>query len=169
MKGKPRKKAEGTVLLDVVYSGPLGTGYRREVRRGIELKESHTLVDLHEIIQKEMGWDDPHLYSFFMDGNAWSKNLDQEYLCPALFRVYVQGKRAYCSVDYIWYPGGRMPKSAGIELGELKLRRRRRFLYLFDFGDQHHFSVKVVGFGEVRKGEKYPKVLESKGKPPPQY
>jgi len=63
----------------------------------------------------------------------------------------------------------RRPRSADTPIKTLELRKRRRFLYLFDFGDQHHFKIKVVGFGEAKKGEKYPKLVESAGKSPPQY
>jgi len=164
-----------TVIFRVTYLGTLGTGWKEEVSRVIELKETQTLVDLHEAIQESMGWDDPHLYSFFMDGKAWSQNLDQEYVHPQLYR-YLKGKRAMLPVDFMWYPTEnfllhmeRRPRSADTQIKKLMLRSGRRFLYLFDFGDQHHFKIKVVGFGEAKKGEKYPKLVESAGEPPPQY
>ena len=164
-----------TLIFKVTYLGHLGAGWKEEVSRVIELRETQTLVDLHNAIQEEMGWDDPHLYSFFMDGKVWSQNLEQEYVHPQLHR-YLQGKRAMLSVDYMWYPTEnfpwrmeRRPRSADTPIKTLELRKRRRFLYLFDFGDQHHFKIKVVGFGEAKKGEKYPKLVESAGKSPPQY
>jgi len=173
---KSRKSSERrTIIFKVTYLGTLGTGWKREVSRTIELKETQTLVDLHDAIQKTMGWDDPHLYSFFMDGKVWGRNLDQEYTHPQLYR-YLQGKRAMLPVDYMWYPTEnflwhmeRRPRSADTPIETLKLRKGRRFLYLFDLGDQHHFKIKVVGFGGAKRGEKYPKLLESTGKSPPQY
>ena len=159
----------------MIYLGPLGGGWKKEVSRTIEFKETQTLADLHDAIQQAMGWDGPHLYSFFMDGKLWTPNLDQEYVHPQLHR-YLQGERAMLSVDHMWYPTEgllwfmeRRPRSAAVPIETLGLRKGRRFLYLFDFGDQHHFRVKVVGFADVKKGEKYPRLLESIGKPPPQY
>lgn len=174
---KLRKSSKNrTVLFKVTYLGQLGVGWGEEVSRVIELKETQTLNDLHEAIQRSLGWTDPHLYSFFMDGKKWGDS-DQEYVHPQLHK-HLQGKRALLYVDYMWYPGipetmwysgPRTPKSADAKIQTLGLRKGRRFLYLFDYGDQHHFKVKVIGFGEVKKGEKYPKLLESIGKSPPQY
>ena len=80
---KSRKNLENmTLIFKVTYLSHLGTGWKEEVSRVIELKETQTLVDLHNAIQEEMGWDDPHLYSFFMDGKVWSQNLEQEYVHP---------------------------------------------------------------------------------------
>lgn len=175
MRKRKQSSENRTVIFNVTYLGHLGTGWKEEVSRRIELKETQTLVDLHRAIQESLGWDDPHLYSFFMDGKAWSRNLEQEYVHPQLHR-YLKGKRAMLSVDYMWYPTEsflwsmeRRPRSADTPIEALKLRKGRRFLYLFDFGDQHHFKIKVIGFGEVKKGEKYPKLVESTGKSPPQY
>lgn len=55
-------------------------------------------------------------------------------------------------------------------LDELKLRRGRRFWYIFDFGDDHRFSVDVLG---TRTGDPTldaaPRILETHGEPPAQY
>jgi hypothetical protein len=61
--------------------GGFGTDLK-EVSRVIELKETQTLVDLHQAIQESMGWEDPHLYLFFMDGKRWSGEKGQVYRCP---------------------------------------------------------------------------------------
>lgn len=47
-----------TIIFKVTYLGPLGTG-QKEVSRTIELKETQTLVDLHNAIQEYMGWMTP--------------------------------------------------------------------------------------------------------------
>jgi len=176
MKSKSRKDPNcRTIIFEVTYLGTLGTGWKRVISRVIELKETQTLVDLHNAIQDSIGWTDPHLYAFFMDGEVWGRDLNQEYLAPSMYRA-LHGKKAMLPVDFMWYPTEnflwhmeRRPRGADTQIKKLMLRRGRRFLYLFDFGDQHHFKIKVIGFGEAKKGEKYPKLVGSAGKPPHQY
>jgi len=45
----------------------------------------------------------------------------------------------------------------------------QKFLFVFDFGDDHQFGINVEGFGEAEKGKEYPCILEEKGKAPRQY
>jgi hypothetical protein len=46
---------------------------------------------------------------------------------------------------------------------------RKEFLFLFDYGDEWHFGVKLVRSGEVEPGARYPRVLAGQGEAPPQY
>jgi Plasmid pRiA4b ORF-3-like protein len=46
---------------------------------------------------------------------------------------------------------------------------RKEFLFLFDYGDEWRFGVKLVRRGEVEPGARYPRVLASQGEAPPQY
>lgn len=142
-----------TVIFMVDYLGHCGSGFRRKVARRIELKETQKLDDLHEaIIYKSFKWDDPHLYSFFMDNKAYSKNREAEY-----------------SLETDNEFTGEKTNSSKTALKDLNLKMRQKFLFVFDFGDDHHFRITVNGFGEVQKGKKYPLLLEVKGKAPVQY
>ncbi|MCG2782717.1 MAG: plasmid pRiA4b ORF-3 family protein [Candidatus Altiarchaeales archaeon] len=148
------EKSNKTVIFDVIYMGQCGCGYEEEITRKIELKESQTLDDLHEaIIYKSFKWFDPHLYSFYLDNKPYSKNKKMEYSCDP-------------RPDPL---DGKVPNSSSIKLRELNLRKNQRFLFVFDFGDDHHVGIKVEGFGEIQKGKKYPSILEEKGKAPGQY
>ncbi len=51
------------------------------VRRSIEVREDHTLVELHKGIQKAFGWMNDHLYSFWLDGQFWGDR-STEYTAP---------------------------------------------------------------------------------------
>jgi hypothetical protein len=42
-------------------------------------------------------------------------------------------------------------------------------LFLFDYGDEWRFKVEVIGLGEKVPKARYPKVLATVGKTPPQY
>lgn len=46
-------------------------GYR-DVRRVIAVREDLTLVDLHYALQSAFGWDDDHLYAFWIGDGFWS-------------------------------------------------------------------------------------------------
>lgn len=149
-----KSNSQETVIFKVYYLGQCGCGFDREVTRKIELKESQTLDDLHEaIIYCSFGWDDPHMYSFHFDNQPYSKNRKLEYSCdpePDMF-------------------SGAEPNSTKTKLKDLNLKKSQKFLFIFDFGDDHQFGISVEGFGEIEKGKKYPDILEQKGKAPKQY
>ena len=155
MDGINMERSKKTIIFDVTYNGHFGDGYKHLVLRRIEMLENHTLVDLHNIIQKSIGWTDPHLYSFFMGNKAW-KNEDMEYTSTD------------ADMDILDI-ADQHPKLATIKIKQLNLRPRQRFLYVFDFGEDHHFKIKVTGFGTVQNGQKYPSLTHSEGISPKQY
>ena len=61
------------------------------------------------------------------------------------------------------------PNSTITKLKDLNLKKNQNFLFVFDFGDDHQFGIIVKDFSEIKKGIKYPNIMESKGKAPPQY
>lgn len=117
-----------------------------EVWRDIEIAEDQTLEDLHLTIQKAYKWSDDHLYSFFMDGEAWNKQSE------------------------IGSPWSEAPQSTHrATIDSLGLRARRKFLYLFDYGDNHEFDVTVLKINPVAAAAQYPRIVAKQGKAPPQY
>jgi len=150
---KSEAKSNKTIIFRIIYLGFGGGGFERKVERKIEMKETQTLDDLCEaIILKSFGWDDPHSYSFFFDNKPFSQNRKMEYSSNTE-EVDEYGK----------------PNSTGAKLKELKLKKGQKILFIFDFGDDHYFGIKVEGFGETQKGKKYPLILKEKGKAPEQY
>lgn len=145
---------ERTVIFQVNYLGQLGGGFSREVTRKIEMKESQTLDDLQNaIIYRSFGWDDPHLYSFFFDNTPYTRNRKMEYSCDTTPDPFDRGRANPTST----------------RLRRLNLKKGQKFLFLFDFGDDHHFGIRVEGFGEAATGKTYPLILEEKGRAPKQY
>jgi Plasmid pRiA4b ORF-3-like protein len=51
------------------------------VVRTVALAEEQTLEDLHELLRAEFGWDDPHLFSFWLSGRFWD-GPETEYAAP---------------------------------------------------------------------------------------
>ena len=55
-------------------------------------------------------------------------------------------------------------------LGSLELKRKQTFMYLFDYGSEWRFKVRVHAINENADPEaEYPRIVESVGKAPQQY
>ncbi len=149
-----------TVRVDVSVPGedpsaPPATVYRfkvslanhKDVWRTIDVRSNQTLEDLHYAIQDAFGWDDDHLYAFFLSGKAWDTS-------TAYFR-----------------PEGRQQgmRSARTRLDRLGLVPRKRCRYIFDFGDEWRHEVRVEKAGLSPDGDDYPRIVEEHGQAPPQY
>lgn len=64
----------------------------------------------------------------------------------------------------------RSRNSLETQLAALDLQPGQKFLYLFDFGDDHRFTVRVSAInGQAGPAGDYPRVVESVGKSPQQY
>jgi len=146
-------KESKTIVFQVQYLGQSSWRFPRKVTRKLELKDTQTLDDLHEtIIYKSFRWDDPHLYSFFMDNKSCSKNRDMEYSCDTEPDLFDEER-----------------KSSHTPLKALNLKQDQKFLFLFDCGDDHRFEITVEGFSNIKKRTRHPVILEEKGKAPNQY
>ena len=111
----------------------------------IEIAADQTLDDLHYAILGAVDFDSDHLYSFFMSGRAWDDST--EYASP-----YAEG-----------------PSADEVKIGDLSLRMKQKFLYLFDYGDEHRFEVQLVGINPEAPKGRYPRIVKSHGKAPRQY
>jgi len=117
----------------------------KKLYRTFEIGASATLEELHLAIQEAYQFDDDHLYAFFMDNKAWSRN-------------------------GIYDPrGDRAPFADDVQLGELDLYPGMRFLYLFDFGDCWQFEIDVLGFDPEAPEPEEARLVEAKGEAPDQY
>jgi hypothetical protein len=105
-----------------------------------------TLVALHELLRRAFGWDDDHLYSFWLDGEFWG-DPETEYTSP------VEPE-----------PGA---KTAEVELERLGLETGQEIAYVFDFGDEWRVRLRM---DEIRPAaNETAVVLEIRGQAPPQY
>lgn len=133
---------------------------RKSIWRRIAIKGSQTLDDLHEIIFDAFDRYDEHLYSFFFPLATGKMNVRKiyhesvEYTSPNAFE--------YGDVDD-------QKNACKAKINALKLKKGQVFYYLFDFGDEwwHEIMVEEID-AEAKKG-KYPRIVEQKGKSPPQY
>ena len=124
----------------------------RGVRRVIAVREDLTLVDLHYALQSAFGWDDDHLYAFWLDGRFWTSS-DEHFTRP-------------CAVGGA--AGAPASRSAAVRLDRLGLAEGRRIAYVFDFGDEWRVHLRVQEIADDG-GRPSPRLLSSVGAAPPQY
>ncbi len=115
--------------------------------RRIECTQAQTLHDLHGAIQAAFELDDEHLYAFFLNNRPWDQVFD--YSGPGVATTPRYATEAV--------------------LAELPLKINKRILYIFDFGDDLRYDVKVAGEGLADHALSYPRVIDGEGKAPPQY
>jgi hypothetical protein len=135
----------------------------KDIWRRIALKGSDTLEDLHGAIYVAFDRDEEHLYSFYVPplggkGTFRSRIRNAaEYTAPYSF----EGDSAF---------GTDAANAGETKIESLGFSPKRKFYYLFDFGDEwwHEITVEKTD-AEAEKGKKYPCILEKKGKSPPQY
>ena len=121
--------------------------HAKRIYRTIETLSEQTLEDLHLAIQDALDWDNDHLYSFFLN----SQRGDERYRFSSP-----------------WEEDATLWTDDGV-IGELGLTLKHKFLYLFDYGDQHEFEIEVVGIRTQAEPGEYPRVTDSKGDVPAQY
>lgn len=145
---------EPVFVLKVVLTG------WEDVWRRIAIRGNQTLDDLHEAIYKAFDRYDEHLYSFYLPkpgskGRARIRDA-KEYACPFMGDDDQFGDEP---------PGN----AAEAEMSSLGLKPRRKFHYLFDFGDEWWHDIAVEQIDAAAERGKYPRVLEKHGESPPQY
>src|SRR6266536_4828450 len=111
-------------ILGGMYAPPDAPSIWRE----IELKRDQTLADLGDVIPRAFGFDDDHLWSFFLSGRPWDRAT--EYVRLADSDITGGGEK---------HAAGSLPVADAPP--------RREFRFLFDYGDEWHFGVKVARKG----------------------
>ncbi len=120
-------------------------GYHR-VSRTLALSGRHSLEQLHTAIVDAFEFADDHLHAFFLNGHAW----DREF-------------------GYFSRPDVGQKGTTGTRLDSLDLVQYERFLYLFDYGDEHRFTVRALAIEAGAEEPNEPALIESVGVAPKQY
>lgn len=133
------------------------TCYDPKIWREIEISEDANLDNFHLAIQKAFNFYNDHLYSFFMDNKKWHS--DEEYTT----------REAESEAKY--KAGGARFKGFTDEkqLKNLNLQPKRKFIYLYDFGDNLDFTIEVKNLVEANEKLKNPKIIKENGIAPDQY
>jgi hypothetical protein len=113
----------------------------------IDLRSEQTLADLHDAIQKALRWDADHLYAFYISGEPFDD--DSVHNGPA--------------------EHAEPPFADEQPVGRLGLLPGHKFLYLFDFGDQHEMAVTLMEVKKQAGRGRYPRIVKHPAKRPRQY
>ncbi|MCW1966947.1 MAG: plasmid pRiA4b ORF-3 family protein [Anaerolineae bacterium] len=135
----PLENPDGTYTLKVTLIG------FPKMYRSIEIASTDNLLDLHNAIQESIDWGNDHLWLFTL------KEDDRDELFTFKSPM-IDGR--YSADDY--------------RLGDLGLRLNFSLKYLFDFGDDNLFEVKVIAINPIANGA-LPRVVDRKGENPEQY
>ena len=122
---------------------------QHKASRTIALPVSDTLDDLHLQIQQAFGFDNDHLYGFYL--NLRDPYRGRQYFDPRPEPGWADG-----------YPADETT------LASLNLYEGQRLLYIFDFSDRWEFLVTVARHLPNEK-KVTPRVVEKVGKAPKQY
>ena len=104
------------------------------------------LTALHDGILQAFNWEDDHLYSFWLDGEFWSRD-GQELVRPGT--PDTDSRTADAAVE-------------GLRLGS-----GSRIAYVFDYGDE--WRVMLTLRERVDDGDALARVTDRRGTAPPQY
>lgn len=115
-----------------------------KVWRLIAMPSDATVEELADWILDSVKFDNDHLYEF----------------------AYLDSFGVECSIHHPELQD--RPWADEVAIGELPLEPGQSMTFLFDFGDDWSFDVKLERI-EPRRARKHPRILERHGEPPPQY
>lgn len=118
-----------------------------ECYRHIKIAGTATLEDLSSAILDAFNFENDHAHAFFLNNSPWS-DFGSYYMAMVDEK---NNKRHTC--DYT--------------LCKARLEAGKRFLYIFDFGDEWQFQCRVLR--ELDEPVDVPQVISVKGEPPLQY
>jgi hypothetical protein len=118
-----------------------------------------TLHDLHRALQAAFGWDDEHLYAFWLGGKFWPRH-ETGYVHPLALEADTAGPAVQRARP--------RRKSAERRLDRLRLSEGQRIAYLFDFAAEWRVRLKLRQIA-ASDGGHYPRVVDFIGDAPPQY
>ena len=124
-----------------IISVSQGTGCYRHIR----ISGDETLFDLHEAILDAFEFFDDHAHAFFMNNRAWDES-------QAYYADFIEDEENF---------------TTDVTLDELKLAPGKKFLYIFDFGEEWRFQCRVLKVTDT--GEGGAEIVRSVGESPDQY
>ena len=130
------------------------------VRRTVAVRSDQTLAVLHDALRVAFGWDDDHLYAFWLGGKFWARD-GIEYVHPFALEA-----NPFAGWDLPMETPSRA--SAEQALDRLGLVKGQRIAYVFDFGDEWRVRLTLRQI-VTDDGGGYPRIVDSVGDAPPQY
>jgi Plasmid pRiA4b ORF-3-like protein len=132
---------------------------RPKIYRDIEIDSNKSLYDLAVAIIRAFGFEFDHAFGFF------SKLTEYIYDSPVRYELFADlDNDPFADGDH---PGAGSVKRTKVSQAFPEVGSK--MLFLFDYGDEWRFRVEVIGLDEKVPRTRYPRVLATVGKAPPQY
>lgn len=139
-----------------IYVFKIKLKHQPKIMRKIEILGTASLFKLAEAIVDSYNFNLDHCFGFFGDTAG----------------QYFRSKKKYELFADLEDQGIEPVESGSVKKTKIKdafKEAGEEMLFLFDYGDNWEFIVKFEAKGEKVKGQKYPKIIESKGESPGQY
>jgi hypothetical protein len=118
--------------------------------RDMVIDGSDTFLDLHQVLQEDLGYDPSQLASFFITNEKWEK---QQEITP---------------IDMMEEPGVETLTMGEVTVGEYLTQVNQRMIYVFDFFSERAFFMELVEISDQTSPRGTPFIGKSGGEPPPQ-
>ncbi|MCD6247546.1 MAG: hypothetical protein J7J87_03920 [Candidatus Diapherotrites archaeon] len=150
MKKRKAKEGERIYLIKVTMSDWYGR-IRGMPYRLLAVPEGFTLYNLAEAILDSFGFYFDHAFGFYDNIKSWVES--------------TEGYELFADMA----EGSEFKSVKRTEINEVFNKIKKKMLFLFDYGEEWHFIVELKGIESPKGNANYPLVVESVGKPPPQY
>lgn len=145
-----------------VYQFKVALDYDKRTYRNIEILETQTLEDFHEIIFNAFDRYDEHLYSFYITrkriNSSHSRYKAPEFTDSTYFEDNFNAEFGQDKFD-----------ASEAEINSLRLNIKDKIYYLFDFGDCWWHEITLLSITETNKIKGYPRIIKKSGESPEQY
>jgi len=150
VKKRKAKEGERIYLIKVTMSDWYGR-IRGMPYRLLAVPEGFTLYNLAEAILDSFGFYFDHAFGFYDNIKSWVES--------------TEGYELFADMA----EGSEFKSVKRTEINEVFNKIKKKMLFLFDYGEEWHFIVELKGIESPKGNANYPLVVESVGKPPPQY
>jgi len=125
----------------------LDTEHKEDVFRDIEIRESDSLEDLHNVITQSFGFDGLEMASFYLSNDEWDQGEE-----ISMFDVS-EGANAVRTMDETI-------------LSDVVHEKQTKLIYVYDFLSMWTFLVELAEIAEEAEGTDYPNLMFVKGQVP---
>ena len=118
--------------------------------RDVVIDGSDTFLELHQVLQEDLGYDASQLASFFITNEQWEK------------------QQEITLIDMMQDPGQTIPTMGEATLEEHISEVTQRMIYVFDFFSERAFFMELIETSDETSPRATPFIAGAKGDPPPQ-
>ena len=122
----------------------------QEFFRDVVAESSDTFLELHQVVQNNMGYDACQLASFFITNDLWEK------------------QQEITLIDMMQDPTLGTPTMDQVTLEEYLTEISQRMIYVYDFFAERAFYMELIEMTDQTSPKDTPFIAQAEGDPPPQ-